>query len=43
MISREQIQSQLDNCLLEAHFPQWGSQYKKGKVRDMYLLGGQGV
>ena len=38
MISRQQIQSQLDNCLLEAHFPQWRSQYKKGKVRDMYLL-----
>ncbi len=38
MISREQIQSQLNNCLLEARFPQWESLYKKGKVRDMYLL-----
>ena len=38
MITREQIQSQLDNCLLEAKFPQWEAQYKKGKVRDMYLL-----
>ncbi len=38
MISRQQIQSQLDNCLLEAHFPQWSGLYKRGKVRDMYLL-----
>ena len=38
MITREQIQSQLDNCLLEAKFPQWESRYKRGKVRDMYLL-----
>ena len=38
MISREQIQSQLNNCLLEARFPQWENLYKKGKVRDMYLL-----
>jgi phosphoribosylaminoimidazole-succinocarboxamide synthase len=38
MITREQIQSQLDNCLMEAKFPQWEAQYKKGKVRDMYLL-----
>ena len=38
MITREQIQSQLDNCLLEAKFPQWELRYKRGKVRDMYLL-----
>ena len=38
MITREQIQSQLDNCLMEAKFPQWEAQYIKGKVRDMYLL-----
>ena len=38
MATREQIQSQLDNCLLEAKFPQWESRYKRGKVRDMYLL-----
>ena len=38
MINREQLQSQLDNCLMEAKFPQWEAQYKKGKVRDMYLL-----
>ncbi len=43
MISREQIQSQLDNCLLEARFPQWEQLYKKGKVRDMYLLPGKRV
>ena len=38
MVTREQIRSQLDNCLLEAKFPQWESRYKRGKVRDMYLL-----
>ena len=38
MITRQQIQSQLDNCLLEAKFPRWESRYKRGKVRDMYLL-----
>ncbi len=38
MVTRQQIQSQLDNCLLEAKFPQWESRYKRGKVRDMYLL-----
>ena len=43
MISREQIQSQLDNCLLEDRFPPWGKLLKKGKVRDMYLLPGRRV
>lgn len=38
MVTHEQIQSQLDNCLLEAKFPQWEAHYKRGKVRDMYLL-----
>ena len=38
MVTRQQIQSQLENCLLEAKFPQWESRYKRGKVRDMYLL-----
>ena len=38
MIPREQIQAQLDNCLLEARFESWQQYYKKGKVRDMYLL-----
>ena len=26
MVPREQIQSQLDNCLMEAKFPQWETQ-----------------
>ncbi len=43
MISREQIQSQLDNCLQEARYPQWEAHYKKGKVRDMYLLPGKRI
>ena len=38
MITREQIQTQLDNCLLEARYPAWEQHYRKGKVRDMYLL-----
>ncbi len=38
MISKEQIRSQLDNCLLDAKFDRWESQYQKGKVRDIYLL-----
>jgi phosphoribosylaminoimidazole-succinocarboxamide synthase len=38
MISREMIQAQLDNCLLEANFDRWQQYFKKGKVRDMYLL-----
>lgn len=38
MISREKIQAQLDNCLLEANFDRWQQHFKKGKVRDMYLL-----
>jgi len=38
MISREKLQAQLDNCLLEAHFDRWQQYFKKGKVRDMYLL-----
>ena len=25
-VTREQIQSQLDNCLMEAKFPQWETQ-----------------
>ena len=28
----------LDNCLEEAHFEEWQQYYKRGKVRDMYLL-----
>ena len=38
MISREQIRAQLDNCLMEARYERWQDYYRKGKVRDMYLL-----
>jgi len=38
MISREQIRSQLDNCLMDVCFERWKQHYKRGKVRDMYLL-----
>ncbi len=38
MISKEQIESQLDNCLLEARYESWQQYYRQGKVRDMYLL-----
>ena len=38
MISREQIAGQLDNCLLEARFEPWQQHYRRGKVRDIYLL-----
>jgi len=38
MVTEAQIRSQLNNCLLDAKFDKWASSYKKGKVRDMYLL-----
>ena len=38
MISRELLKTQLENCLMEARFERWQQCYKKGKVRDMYLL-----
>ena len=38
MISREQIESQLPNCLLEARYESWRQYYRQGKVRDMYLV-----
>ncbi len=38
MISRQKIATQLDNCLLEARFERWQQYYRRGKVRDMYLL-----
>ena len=38
MISRQEIATQLDNCLLEARFERWQQHYRRGKVRDMYLL-----
>ena len=38
MIPRDQLEAQLGNCLLEARYPEWTSQFRTGKVRDMYLL-----
>ena len=38
MIPRDQIEAQLGNCLHEARYPEWTSQFRTGKVRDMYLL-----
>ena len=38
MIPRENLYDQLDNCLLNARFERWKFCYKRGKVRDMYLL-----
>jgi phosphoribosylaminoimidazole-succinocarboxamide synthase len=43
MIAREQLQAQLGNCLLEARFERWQQYYKRGKVRDMYLLPGRRI
>ena len=43
MVSRDQIQAQLDNCLLEARFEPWQEYYRKGKVRDMYVLEGKRI
>jgi phosphoribosylaminoimidazole-succinocarboxamide synthase len=38
VITREQIEGQLGNCLLEAKYGRWQKYYRRGKVRDMYLL-----
>ena len=38
MVTEAQIRSQLNNCLLDAKFDRWADSYKKGKVRDMYVL-----
>lgn len=43
MASKEVIRAQLNNCLEEARFPQWEHCYKRGKVRDMYLLPGKRI
>lgn len=43
MVAREQLQAQLDNCLMEARFERWQQYYKRGKVRDMYLLPGRRI
>ena len=43
MIARAQLQVQLGNCLLEARFERWQQYYRRGKVRDMYLLPGRRI
>ncbi|MFT5367039.1 MAG: phosphoribosylaminoimidazole-succinocarboxamide synthase [Candidatus Latescibacterota bacterium] len=43
MVTEAQIRSQLDNCLLDAKFDRWADSYKKGKVRDMYVLDGKRI
>ena len=43
LTSREQLRSQLRDCLLDARFERWNSVYEKGKVRDMYRLPGKRV
>jgi phosphoribosylaminoimidazole-succinocarboxamide synthase len=43
MISRDQIEAQLDNCLLDARFEPWQSCFRQGKVRDMYLVPGKRI
>ena len=43
MIPRQQIEAQLENCLLEAKFEDWSANFKTGKVRDMYLLEGKRI
>lgn len=43
LASREQLRSQLQDCLLDARFERWSDVYEKGKVRDMYRLPGKRV
>ena len=43
MITRQQLEAQLHNCLLEARFPRWQARYSQGKVRDIYLLPGKRI
>jgi len=43
LISREQLRSQLNDCLLDARFERWSGTYQRGKVRDMYKLPGKRV
>lgn len=43
LTNREQLRSQLRDCLLDARFERWSSVYEKGKVRDMYRLPGKRV
>ena len=43
MISRQQLQQQLSDCLPDARFERWSRSYQKGKVRDMYKLPGKRI
>ena len=43
MVSRDQLRSLLDDCVLDARFERWASTYQRGKVRDMYLLPGRRI
>ncbi|MSR81957.1 MAG: phosphoribosylaminoimidazolesuccinocarboxamide synthase [Candidatus Latescibacteria bacterium] len=43
MITRQQLEAQLHNCLLEARYPRWQAYYQQGKVRDIYLLPGKRI
>jgi len=43
MVTRQQVEAQLHNCLREARYPRWERQYRKGKVRDIYLLPGKRI
>lgn len=38
LITRDQLRNGLGNCLADAHYERWHSQYRQGKVRDIYLL-----
>ena len=37
-MTRQELETQLHNCLLDARYDRWRAYYKQGKVRDMYLL-----
>ncbi|MEE2657428.1 MAG: phosphoribosylaminoimidazolesuccinocarboxamide synthase [Candidatus Latescibacterota bacterium] len=43
MITKDQLQGLLGNTLLDAKFDRWEDRYRKGKVRDMYVLPGRRV
>ena len=38
MMTRQELETQLQNCLMDARYDRWQAYYKQGKVRDMYLL-----
>jgi phosphoribosylaminoimidazole-succinocarboxamide synthase len=43
MIAEDLVRGQLDNCLSEARFERWASQYHRAKVRDMYTVPGRRI